>query len=800
MPEWVEMGCQFSALTYKNICLYKSSLWITILELTLTILVAVFFIKFGHDTTTVKHFPQTNINLEIKPHFTYMPDTATLTKMVNVRWKNPTHFKAVSSLAEKPLVVFRDMIDKEGLPHDLKFRVVLYEKVPTQKVIGTSYNYANKGLISAQLVVSELYLNHWKKERANLTYNPILLLKTQMMPQIQVERDVNIQRLTLLCPYLPAILLFFCVFTTALIVEEKVSNIKKTLKMLGLRQPVYWGSWFVARLCFGLIVALIVAVSWSAKTANGPLFQMYFISLYGLMLLMVINSLTFSLTLSSFLNDGSLAGLYALIAFTGANAISKMIESRAGIWTNHFVGTLLFSHGIRKCFDSMCASEMQCEEDQDSLLQEFCEGLVYMLLNTVVNVLLLCVVERTGCGEGRSLFHRCWNKKRLEEDKASIPTITQKKDEYFEPFQENAAAGIVIRDLVKMYGQTMVVAGVSLDIYTNQITTLLGHDGAGKTTLISMILGLTPITRGQVMIDGMDVTRNLTAIRKTLGFCPQHDLFFPRLTVYEHMVFYTKMRHDSITKKEAYQLLTELNLEKKMSTNPLLLTDGQKRKVSIACAFAGNTKTIFLDEPSTGLDPSSRRRLWRCLMTWRSGRTILMTTHSMDEADYLSDRVAIMANGVVECCGTPMFLKKTYGVGYKLTLVKAAKCKVKKVVQYILNAEEAAIFKSSTNTELVFLLPEFCVSAFPKFLQDLEEDLHLLRIQSYGLSTTSIEDVFLKIWELDQSKIDSEDVDPDETDLNDAELSLSRANLVSRGGVGEGGRLDTDMDRGEGGK
>ncbi|XP_059162642.1 ATP-binding cassette sub-family A member 17-like [Physella acuta] len=135
---------------------------------------------------------------------------------------------------------------------------------------------------------------------------------------------------------------------------------------------------------------------------------------------------------------------------------------------------------------------------------------------------------------------------------------------------------------------------------------------------------------------------------------------------------------------EIDELLDTIKLWDKRKSYPTQISGGQKRKLSLACAFIGGTKVIFLDEPSTGLDPAARQEMWAFLKKMREGRTILLTTHYMDEADVLGDRIAIMAEGRVKCCGTPMFLKRVYGTGYGLRVVKDKNCQTELVTAEVL--------------------------------------------------------------------------------------------------------------------
>uniref|UniRef100_A0A8D2BUY0 ABC transporter domain-containing protein n=1 Tax=Sus scrofa TaxID=9823 RepID=A0A8D2BUY0_PIG len=153
-------------------------------------------------------------------------------------------------------------------------------------------------------------------------------------------------------------------------------------------------------------------------------------------------------------------------------------------------------------------------------------------------------------------------------------------------------------------------------------------------------------------------------IRKSLGLCPQQDLLFNYLTVSEHLYFYSVIK--GIPQKmrliEINNMLSTFNLLEKHNAFSVSLSGGMKRKLSIIIALIGGSKVVILDEPTSGMDPASRRATWNLLQHYKQDRTILLTTHDMDEADLLGDRIAIMVNGSLRCCGSSIFLKKIYGL------------------------------------------------------------------------------------------------------------------------------------------
>uniref|UniRef100_A0A671GB12 ABC transporter domain-containing protein n=1 Tax=Rhinolophus ferrumequinum TaxID=59479 RepID=A0A671GB12_RHIFE len=178
------------------------------------------------------------------------------------------------------------------------------------------------------------------------------------------------------------------------------------------------------------------------------------------------------------------------------------------------------------------------------------------------------------------------------------------------------------------------------------------------------IRGCSPPTRGEAYINGYAVSKHRVDVRKHMGFCPQQNWLFGDLTLSEHLYFYSmvKGKCQKIYPMEIDHMLFTFNLQEKRDTFSELLSGGMKRKLSLMIALIGGTKVVILDEPTTGMDPVSRRATWSLLQEYKQDRTILLTTHYMDEADVLGDRIAIMVKGALQCCGSSFFLKQIYGL------------------------------------------------------------------------------------------------------------------------------------------
>uniref|UniRef100_A0A8D2NY12 ABC transporter domain-containing protein n=1 Tax=Zosterops lateralis melanops TaxID=1220523 RepID=A0A8D2NY12_ZOSLA len=166
----------------------------------------------------------------------------------------------------------------------------------------------------------------------------------------------------------------------------------------------------------------------------------------------------------------------------------------------------------------------------------------------------------------------------------------------------------------------------------------------------------------------------MAAIRTELGVCPQYDVLFSTLTVREHLLLYGSVKAPGWTKQQLNEqvsgALEDVDLSKHQYKPVGALSGGMKRRLSIAISFIGNSKTVVLDEPTSGVDPCSRRSIWDVLLKYKAGCTLIFTTHHLDEAEVLSDRIAILQRGQLRCCGSPSYLRETYGQGHSLTLIK----------------------------------------------------------------------------------------------------------------------------------
>lgn len=326
---------------------------------------------------------------------------------------------------------------------------------------------------------------------------------------------------------------------------------------------------------------------------------------------------------------------------------------------------------------------------------------------------------------------------------------------YFEHDTHNRDVGIQINHVTKSFNDIPAVNDVSFNIYKGETTLLLGHNGAGKSTLMNMVLGMLTTDRGTIVIRGK------TNERPAVGVCPQASILDDDLNVQQHIELFVDIKSRLTGYERRHhiqQTIEDVSLTSHADKKPPELSGGMKRKLCLGMAFAGKSDVLILDEPSSGLDPDSRVFVWNAIRRYRADRTVLLSTQHMEEADYLGDRIAIMSCGQVICCGSSVFLKKLFGTGYKLRIEcysSKRKLILDHIMKYFSNSKQTDISSHSREsahnsvTDLVVELQDDdkhkdSELELIKLLEDIENNSANLGIKSFGLKSSSIEDVMLE--------------------------------------------------------
>ena len=298
---------------------------------------------------------------------------------------------------------------------------------------------------------------------------------------------------------------------------------------------------------------------------------------------------------------------------------------------------------------------------------------------------------------------------------------------------------IKIVGLKKKFGEFIAVDGLDFTIFRNEIFGLLGPNGAGKTTTISMVCGLLPPSEGEITFDTLQGKDR----KSLIGYCPQENIFYPRLTCFEQLVFMGQMYGLSRTtvKARAIELLNLLGLEDKMNIRANNLSGGMKRRLNICLALIHNPEILILDEPEAGLDPQSRILVRDFIKTFGKEKTVILTTHNMDEADRLADRVAIIDHGKLLLLDTPQNLKQTIGEGDVLELLVEDSNETS-INQFIKNLASLSL-SVSVQASSVLIKHSNIIGQLSAIKN--EADIAGLKILEIKLRENTLEDVFIHL-------------------------------------------------------
>ncbi|KAM7264294.1 hypothetical protein ACFE04_001977 [Oxalis oulophora] len=341
----------------------------------------------------------------------------------------------------------------------------------------------------------------------------------------------------------------------------------------------------------------------------------------------------------------------------------------------------------------------------------------------------------------------------LDSEKPGVIEEREKVDQIvLEPGTINSYA-VVSDNLEKVYPgrdgnpKKFAVQGLSLALPRGECFGMLGPNGAGKTSFISMMIGLTKPTGGAAYVEGLDIQTDMNEIYTSMGVCPQHDLLWDTLTGREHLLFYGRLKNlkDTALTEAVEESLKNLNLfhggvADKQSRK---YSGGMKRRLSVAISLIGDPKVVYMDEPSTGLDPASRNSLWNVVKEAKRDRAIILTTHSMEEAEALCDRLGIFVDGNFHCIGNSNELKAIYGGTYVFTMTTLLinEVDIEKMVQS-LSPNSKKIYQLAGTQK--FELPKNEVKIADVF-KGVEDAKRRFTVFAWGLADTTLEDVFIKV-------------------------------------------------------
>ncbi|XP_067138203.1 LOW QUALITY PROTEIN: phospholipid-transporting ATPase ABCA3-like [Centruroides vittatus] len=612
-----------------------------------------------------------------------------------------------------------------------------------------------------------------------------------------ISKDINLYtRCMLYPPYekkgrvftisdlIPQMLVYgFIVFIPLMvkrIVDEKANRAKEMMKLMGMSNFTYWGSVFLVNFIFMAVISLLVTMLYSIEFVSGrSVIANTSVSLFFIFLLFYsAAAIIFCFVLTTVCNKASISVILSIIIWAISFSVPSFLITPIGKYDYFY--TLSLSEKLLSCllpnmalqwgikiislynaynsglhWDKLFSSPLK-GGDGFCFAHVICMMIVCCLFYSILLWYLDSVWPWQPGVPKPFYFCFCPSYWCSSYQKLQVYDSERFRSSYFEEEPRNFSPTVVISHLSKKFKSGMVekiaVNDMSLNLYHGQITALLGHNGAGKTTTMSILTGMFPPSSGYVTINNYDIVTSTTEARRSVGLCPQHNVLYDSLTVEQHLKFFGLLKNMSWSdvNTEATKILNTLHLRDKRNCLAKDLSGGMKRKLSLGIAIIGKSKVLILDEPTSGMDPEARRLIWDLLLEIRQTCTILLSTHYMEEADALGDRIAIMADGSLKCCGSSIFLKRKFGTGYHLHISKGSSCNVEEVTNIIQSHIPEASVLSNLNQELIYSLssqPKLFVALFEK----LENSFLQLGILSCGVSVTTMEDVFLKVGKISQN-------------------------------------------------
>ncbi|KAM4107078.1 hypothetical protein ACB094_04G115600 [Castanea mollissima] len=641
-------------------------------------------------------------------------------------------------------------------------------------------------------------------------------LKEFAHPRIEFSSSLD----AMVPPFFLAAAMFGFVFQMGSLVTEKELKLRQAMTMMGLYDSAYWLSWLtwegiltvlssILMVLFGMLFRFDIFL----KNSFAVVFLLFF--------LFQINMLSYAFMLSTFISKSSstttmgfsifVIGFITQITVAFGFPYDQSVAIKYRIMWSFFPPNLL-AQALNVFKDASSQPEgvgiswgrrADCPPDGSDCVMTI-DGIYKWLASTFFMWFILAIyfdnIIPNASGLRKPLFYflnpsywtgkggnkvkegnicRCIGLEPLPElitpdDEDVLEEENLVKQQAREGIDDPNAA-VQIHGLVKTYPKTIKIGccrckqtppyhainGLWVNFRKDQLFCLLGPNGAGKTTTINCLTGISPVTGGNATIYGHSVRNSvgMSNIRKLIGVCPQFDILWDALSGQEHLYLFASIKGlpPNYIESIAHKLLDEVRLTESANGRAGSYSGGMKRRLCFAIALIGDPKLVILDEPTTGMDPISRRHVWDIIKDAKRGRAIVLTTHSMEEADVLSDRIGIMAKGRLRCIGTSIRLKSRFGTGFiaNVSFSRSDVGQALPVEDTITETHEAVkqFFKYNLNIEpkveneafLTFVIPHDRESLLRKFFKDLEERKREFGITDIQIGLTTLNEVFLNI-------------------------------------------------------
>ncbi|VDN02264.1 unnamed protein product [Thelazia callipaeda] len=616
-----------------------------------------------------------------------------------------------------------------------------YEVLSDQFPVNLIPNYWSMGILSLQYAIDVVFLKIIDEEKYN-----------------DAEFEFSLERMPEPAYFEKAVVGFF----TFLIIFWQLFSLPSVLhtaflNVMGMQSSTF----YAAHATISFVKLMIVLLTTTIMLL--PLIQT--VSPFLLICTNVIygaSAVAFSLLMSSIFHTSGAATKATVVIWLAFIALTKFRATEESIFLNTLLSLnlnyayTLALHAIQDYMNRDQSLTFYNMFENANYMYPFGAALIMMIFNVVWMSLLAIYLDHVyPYGDlPRKHWFFFMNRSSNEDLQFACDDELDAPNSNIQVHEGSDQADIDIRRLTKTYKIQPAVNRMSFRAYRGEITVLLGHNGAGKSTTFSMITGIIKPTSGSIYICGnkMD-SRSLVDCQQEIGFCPQYNALFSLLTVREHLEIFCKLSGNTVNCVD--DMLADIQMGNAADVIAEKLSGGMKRKLCVGISLIGGRRIVLLDEPTAGMDPSSRLAILRLLQRCKKERTMLLTTHCMDEADSLGDRIAIMVEGRLVCAGSPGFLKSRFGTGYLMSIdlmphtVASSFANQKENIMSAIRAYvPEARLQSATPQQITVLLPANSKNSFCDLFARLEKVAQRYGINSFGLSLNTLEQVFLKVGEL----------------------------------------------------
>ncbi|KAF9605783.1 hypothetical protein IFM89_018449 [Coptis chinensis] len=621
-----------------------------------------------------------------------------------------------------------------------------------------------------------------------------------------------------------AIAMFGFVFQIGSLVIEKELKLRQAMSIMGLYETSYWLSWLTWEALITLLSSLFTVLFGMMFRFDFFLHNSFAV-LFLVFFLFQLNMIGFAFMLSTFISKASssttvgfsifIVGFLTQLVTAFGWPYNKSTKKKYKVLWSLFPPNLL-AKALSLLGSATATSEdtgiswstlAKCHKDDNECVITIADIYKWLLATFCLWILLAIYFDNiipNSYGVRKSLFYFLrpgyWTGRgggKVEEGgicscTSSIPPLEDVIPDDEDVREEESIVkqqvlegsvdpnvSVQIRGLAKTYPGTINIGcckcsktspyhalkGLWVNFAKNQLFCLLGPNGAGKTTAINCLTGITPVTAGDALIYGYSVRSSvgMSNIRRIIGVCPQFDILWDALSGQEHLHLFASIKGlpPSSIKSVAENSLAEVRLVEAAKMRSGSYSGGMKRRLSVAIALIGDPKLVILDEPTTGMDPITRRHVWDIIETAKKGRAIVLTTHSMEEADILGDRIAIMAKGRLRCIGTSIRLKSRFGTGFIANVsfigstpgqtpningdAVASTEPHREAVKQFFKYHLEVVPKEENKAFLTFVIPHEKEGLLTRFFAELQDREREFGISDIQLGLTTLEEVFLNI-------------------------------------------------------